>query len=269
MRSVKFKNVYTGVLCLTAALILLANAAESTASDRATNNYDTKTPPSNELEIARLIFDHHSTSNWGPGRPWWAIDWPDAEFHFINGVKRYTSIDIAEDSRHIRLEDNAIFDFPWLFVQQVGRWQLSSPEKQQLREYLLRGGFMVVDDFHGPQQWRVFRDSFDDVLPGSEIVDIPTGDELLNVMFELGKRTQIPGRRHLRNSGAGIVVRMPYSPPRWRGVYDKQGRLMVAINYNMDLGDAWEHTDDPVYPLPMTSLAYRFGINYLIYAMTH
>ncbi len=232
-------------------------------------NTDTSAPPRNELEIARLIFDTNMLSSWGPGRPWWAIDWPEAEQHFTSGVMRYTSIDIAPDSRHIRLGDQALFDFPWLLVQQVGRWQLNSTEKKQLREYLLRGGFMVVDDFHGPQQWAIFTDVLDEVLHEYEIVDIPAGDELLHVLFDLEQRTQIPGRRHLYQSGEGMQVHMPHTPPRWRGIYDANDRLMVAINFNMDMGDAWEHADDPVYPLAMTTLAYRFGINYLIYAMTH
>ena len=102
-----------------------------------------------------------------------------------------------------------------------------------------------------------------------QIVDIPSGDELLHVLYELEQRTQIPGRRHLYSNGSGVDVHMPHSPPQWRGIYDEHQRLMVAINFNMDIGDAWEHADDPVYPLAMTSLAYRFGINYLIYAMTH
>ena len=182
---------------------------------------------------------------------------------------RYTNIDIAPDSRHIRLTDKALFDYPWLFVQQVGRWHLEPDEIVQLREYLLRGGFMVVDDFHGPQQWTIFNDVLAEALPEFEIVAIQAGDELLHVLYELEQRTQIPGRRHLFSNGADTIVQMPHTPARWRGIYDDQDRLMVAINFNMDMGDAWEHADDPVYPLAMTSLAYRFGINYLIYALTH
>jgi hypothetical protein len=233
------------------------------------DNADTLRPPVNELEMARLIFDTNVTSTWGPGRPWWAIDWPDAEAHFIDGVLRYTTIDIATDSRHIRLTDDAIFDYPWLFVQQVGRWHLDNAEISQLREYLLRGGFMVVDDFHGPAQWDIFSAIIERALPEFKIVDIPRGDELLHVLYELEQRTQIPGRRHLYRGASGTVVEMPHSPPRWRGIYDAKHRLMVAINFNMDMGDSWEHADDPVYPVAMTSLGYRFGINYLIYAMTH
>jgi hypothetical protein len=131
-----------------------------------------------------------------------------------------------------------------------------------LREYLERGGFLVVDDFHGEGEWAAFREAIGAVLPGRAIVDIPDGDALHSILFNLDKRTQIPGERHLgwqRMEG----------PPHWRGIYDDRGRLMVAMNHNIDMGDAWEHADDAHYPAPMTATAYRFGVNYVIYAMTH
>lgn len=227
--------------------------------------------PSHELHLGRLVYQHGLHSSWGPGRAWWRIDWPEAEFHFVNGVKRYTAIDVAGDSVHVSLLDDEIFDYPWLFVQQVGRWQLSASETERLGEYLSRGGFLVVDDFHGPAQWRVFTDTIARALPGHTIVDIDSSHELMHIHYELSQDTQIPGRRHIRGVRANgtAVVDMPHSPATWRGVYDSDGRLMVAINFNMDMGDAWEHADDPAYPLPMTSLAYQFGINYLVYALTH
>ncbi len=226
--------------------------------------------PASELHLARMVFSHGAHSNWGPGRPWWRIDWPSAEQFFVRGVKRYTRIDIAEDSVHVMLEDDALFDYPWLFAQQVGRWELNDNEVLRLREYLERGGFLVVDDFHGPVQWQIFEHAMQRVLPNRNWVELEETDELMQVLYELDQRTQIPGRRHLQpSSGNTISVNMPHTPPRWRGIHDDQDRLMVAINFNMDMGDAWEHSDDPVYPVPMTSLAYRFGINYLVYAMTH
>lgn len=227
--------------------------------------------PAHELHLGRLVFEHGLHSNWGPGRAWWRIDWPEAEYHFVNGVKRYTAIDVAGDSAHVSLLDDDIFDYPWLFVQQVGRWQLGDLETVRLGEYLNRGGFMVVDDFHGPAQWSIFTGIMQRALPGFSIVDIDSSDELMHIHYELNQETQIPGRRHIRGLRADgtAVVDMPHSPATWRGIYDEDGRLMVAINFNMDMGDAWEHADDPAYPLPMTSLAYQFGINYLVYAMTH
>nr|NIW25059.1 DUF4159 domain-containing protein [Gammaproteobacteria bacterium] len=141
-------------------------------------------------------------------------------------------------------------------------------EAAQLREYLLRGGFLVVDDFHGEYEWSVFTESIFRVLPERQIVEIPETDPLLHILYDLDQRTQIPGHRHLRWGVGNVAARMQ-GPPHWRGIYDDDGRLMVAINFNMDMGDAWEHADDPTYPEPMTALAYRFGINYIIYAMTH
>jgi hypothetical protein len=224
--------------------------------------------PAAEFHIARLMYADANGRISGGWRPWWAIDWPEAECHLTRGLKRLTRLNVADDSFHVRAVDARLFDFPWLFVQQVGHWYLSQPEADQLREYLMRGGFLVVDDFHG-YDWQYFTESIHRVLPGRAIVDIPENDPLLHILYDLDQRTQIPGRRHLYRGPDGHISAQLHGPPQWRGIYDDDGRLMVAINYNMDMGDAWEHADDPVYPEPMTALAYRFGINYIIYAMTH
>ena len=272
------------LVLLVEMLVILSLALYSASSIASTSAVQTRLPvsvgevvnpaqldgPSNELHIARLVFAHGPHSNWGPGTPWWRIDWPSAEHFFTQGLKRYTSIDAAADSVHVSLLDETVYDYPWLFAQQVGRWQLGHEEVAALREYLLRGGFLVVDDFHGPDQWRIFESVMQRALPEAEFDELSSTDALMNVLYELDHRTQIPGRRHLRAGRDGQVqVDMPFSPARWRGIHDEQGRLMVAVNFNMDMGDAWEHADDPMYPVPMTSLAYRFGINYVVYALTH
>ena len=224
--------------------------------------------PTHELHLARLVYQHGPQSTWGPGRAWWRIDWPEAEAHFLRAVDRYTLIDTAPDSVHVSLLNEEVFDHPWLLAQQPGRWALSPEETRRLGEYLKRGGFLVVDDFHGPRDWSVFEATMMRTLPGHAIIDLED-DDVLDVLYETDSRTQIPGRRHLVYGQSGITANMLYQPPRWRGIRDSSGRLVVAINFNMDMGDAWEHADDPVYPLPMTSFAYRVGINYLVYAMTH
>lgn len=252
-------------LVLACALSSGATAAGTAPPARAANSPG---HPAHELEVGRLIYEHGPQSTWGPGRAWWRIDWPEAEAHFLDGVHRYTSIDAAPDSAHVALLDDAVFEHPWLFAQQPGRWELSDPETARLGEYLARGGFLVVDDFHGPADWDVFAEAMARALPGQAVVKL-ADDELLDVLYELDGRTQIPGRRHLVQGANGIEARMPYGPPGWLGIRDAHGRLVVAINFNMDMGDAWEHADDPAYPVSMTSFAYRVGINYLVYAMTH
>jgi hypothetical protein len=149
----------------------------------------------------------------------------------------------------------------------VGRWYLDEGEAENLREYLERGGFLMVDDFHGLAQWEGFMESLSRVFPDREVVDIPDDHEVFHVLYDLDQKTQIPGIAALMS---GRTWEQSDDPdPHWRGVFDDDGRLMVAINYNMDLGDAWEHADDAEYPQPLTALAYRFAISYALYAMTH
>lgn len=210
----------------------------------------------------------------GNASGWWPVDWPDSDEHFSSGVQRLTRVDTG-DPRHFRFTDDRLLNFPWVYATQVGWWRLDNAEVLRLREYLTRGGFLVVDDFWGPdpEQWENFRSTMQRVLPGRPISDIATGDAVMHVLYDIEEkdRTFIPGTRHLRmGPGGTAVVRQPFGTnPAWRAIYDDQNRMVVAINYNTDIGDAWEYADSPQYPAQMTALAYRYGINYLIYAMTH
>ena len=223
--------------------------------------------PEAEFHMARMVYSSGNADRmW---RPWWAIDYPDAEYHFTRGLRRLTTLEVADDSQHIRLTDENLFDYPWLFAQQVGHWYLDDAEIARLREYVLRGGFVVFDDFHGEYEWVIFTDVMRRAFPKWPITPLPETHPLMKVMYELDQDTQIPGRRHLYRAANGEVEALLHGPAEWHGIHDDNGRLVVAINFNMDMGDAWEHADDPVYPVPMTSLAYRFAVNYVIYAMTH
>lgn len=206
------------------------------------------------------------------GTGWWMVDWPDADEHFTTGVRRLTRID-AGAPVHFRLTDDQLFDHPWLYATQTGWWGLTDAECARLREYLQRGGFLVVDDFWGPEQWEIFRQTMDRVLPGHGITDIAEGDSVMHVLYDIREkdRTWIPGTRHLRRgvNGSTVVQQPPGTDPAWRALYDDKNRLVVAVNFNTDVGDAWEYADAPEYPEAMTTLAYRYGINYLIYSMTH
>ncbi len=224
-------------------------------------------PPTAEFHFARLVYSNAAGSRrgWGGRYGAWTTDYPDAEYHLSQGINRLTRVDGADVSysgdggRLVTLTDQTVFQYPWLYAVEVGQWYLSESEAAQLREYLDRGGFLMVDDFWGEYEWAVFVDSMNRVFPDRPIVELDESHELLHVLYDLDQRTQIPGRGGQR---AGTV-------PHWRGIFDDDNRLMVAINFNMDMGDAWEHADDPWYPEPMTTLAYRFAVNYLIYSMTH
>jgi hypothetical protein len=212
------------------------------------------------------------SSRSGRGDGWWRMDWPDADEHFTTGIARLTRIHTG-DPRHFRLTDDQLFDYPWIYATQTGWWGLTDAETARLREYLLRGGFLVVDDFWGPEQWEVFRRTMERVLPGKPIPDIAESDSVMHVLYDIREkdRTFIPGTRHLRFGAGGQVVveQPPGTEPTWRAMYDDRNRMVVAVNFNTDVGDAWEYADAPEYPEAMTTLAYRYGINYIIYAMTH
>jgi hypothetical protein len=232
---------------------------------------DAKSPPEAEFHLARMIYrTYGGGGSHGFYEPWWAIDYPLAEEHFLPALRRMTVLSVAEDSRHLEVTNNRVFQYPFLFMQQpgMGQWSPNSQEAASLREYLLRGGFLLVDDFHGDREWDIFEPGIKRVFPDREIVDIPPTDSLLHVFFDMDQKVQIPGKRHVRSYGGQMTVTMR-GPPHWRGIYDDAGRLMVAMNFNMDMGDSWEHADDPTYPGTMTAQGYRLGTNYILYAMTH
>lgn len=212
------------------------------------------------------------SSRFGRGRGWWLVDWPDADEHFSVGIQRLTRIDIGEP-RHLGLTDEKLFDYPWIYATQVGYWDLSDAETARLREYLLRGGFLVVDDFWGPEEWEIFRQTMERVLPNHTITDLAESDPLMHVLYDIREkdRTFIPGSRHLRRGPGGTIqiAQPPGTAPAWRGMFDDRDRLVIAVNYQTDMADAWEFADVPYYPAPMTLLAYHYGINYIVYSMTH
>jgi hypothetical protein len=219
--------------------------------------------PGHELEFARLIYYDRGCR---VRIPCWTVDKPEAEFFFTKGVSRLTRVDLGGNGVDLDLSDDSLFNFPWLYAVEVGSWVLSEHEASRLREYLLRGGFLMVDDFHGRDQWIGFEQSMNLVFPERPILDIGDAAEVLHVVYDVDERIQIPGVYALMQ---GVTYEDGGVEPHWRGIYDDEGRLMVAINHNMDLGDSWEHADDPSYPQEMTTLGLRFAVNYVIYAMTH
>jgi hypothetical protein len=237
-------------------------------------------PPTGEFHFVRLEYtdlpQYHRrfgfASRGASGDGWWMVDWPDSDDHFTMGVQRLSRIDTGAPV-HFRLTDAQLFDNPWVYATQTGWWGLTDAEIARLREYLLRGGYLVVDDFWGPEQWEIFRLTMDRVFPGKPITDIAHSESVMHVLYDIEEKdlTWIPGTRHLRRGpGGSITVQQPEgTTPAWRAIYDDRNRMVVAVNFNTDIGDAWEYADSPIYPEPMTALAYRYGLNYLVYAMTH
>lgn len=256
---------------LTVAVLLLLAAGIAVSQFSSTRYAPGERYDDAEFQPVRVVYrTFGGAGSRGYSNPWWAIDYPDAEIHFLPALNRLTNISVSEDSRHLMLTDENLWEHPFLFLQQPGqgRWAPTEEEAIQLREYMARGGFMLVDDFHGTYDWAVFEDSMRFVYPERAVERIPEEDSLMQVFYNLGDRVQIPGKRHVYGYGGQTYVQME-GPPEWLAVRDEEGRIKIGINYNIDMGDAWEHADDPAYPAEMTGQAYRLGVNYVIYAMTH
>ncbi|HLK47469.1 MAG TPA: DUF4159 domain-containing protein [Bryobacteraceae bacterium] len=267
-------------LCLCSALALTALAQRRFRFDTPESEAPEMPPTPAEFHFIRMEYTDLPQfrrgfgfrSRNGRGAGWWLQDWPDAEDHFTAGIQRLTRVDVG-DPRHVSLLDDHLFDYPWIYATQTGYWDLSDAETARLREYLLRGGFLMVDDFWGPEEWEWFRETMARVLPGKSITDISESDQVMHVLYDIQEkdRTFIPGSRHLRRGPGGsiMVMQPPGTAPAWRGMYDDRNRMIVSVNFNTDVGDAWEFADVPYYPAAMTLLAYRYGVNYIIYSMTH
>ena len=219
-----------------------------------------------EWTFARLKYPSNRRAGFWGGRGSWPTDFPKADRQFLQGVRRLTRIHTRSAEQVIEIDEDEIFNWPWVYAVEVGHWDLSDEECKRMREYLLRGGFLMVDDFHGTYEWEVFNASMNRIFPDRPIVEIENKDAIFHVLYDLDDRVQVPGIQYLYS---GRIYEKGGVVPHWRGIYDDKGRIMVAISFNQDEGDAWEHGDNPQYPEKFTTQAYRLGINYIIYSMTH
>jgi Domain of unknown function (DUF4159) len=219
-----------------------------------------------EWTFARFHYDLGGQYG-GYGFERWAADWPKADRQFILGIRRLTRIQSRSTEQVMDANSDDLYNWPWIYIEDPGGWRLSEKQAARLREYLLRGGFIMADDSHGDDEWEVLLQGMHMIFPDRQIEDLPDSDEIFHVAYDLDDRVQIPGTRYIWGR------RWPYgldsATPKWRGIRDDKGRIMVAICHNSDVGDAWEWADSPRYPEHEASVAYRIGVNYIIYGMTH
>jgi hypothetical protein len=197
----------------------------------------------------------------------WTTDYPRSDRHLLQGIRRLTRIDTRSVEQVVDLDDtDDVYNWPAMYAVEVGHWLVPDGQARQLRDYLLRGGFLMVDDFHGTQEWQIFLEGIQKVFPDREIVDIENSDPIFHTIYDLDERIQVPGAQYLRS---GRTYEKDGYQARWRAIYDDKGRVLVAICHNMDLGDAWEHSDEPRYLEKWASLAYRIAMNYFVYDLSH
>ena len=207
--------------------------------------------------------------NFFPVQGWgWATDYPGGDCKFMGAIHRLTGIRVHPDPNVMEILDKDLYKFPFVYAVEVGQMFLDDDDAARLREYLLRGGFMHVDDFWGPDEFANFEDQIFKVFPDRKLEPLPLSHPVFHTFFDVNEVMQIPNR------GRGCANEETWEDSRDRnpvvyGISDDDDRLMVLVTYNSDLGDAWEYMDLPCYPVKYSGQAYRMGLNFMIYAMTH
>jgi len=209
----------------------------------------------------------------------WSVDYPRADINLSIRLSELTRAYVSTDSSGepipllIRLTDDVMFECPFIMMTEVGSASISDEEAARLRLYLQKGGFLWADDFWGSYAWEWWTAQFSKVLPPSEypIIDLPPNHPLFSAQFQITKVPQIASIGHWASTGGGTSERGEDSAvPHARAVLDKHGNIMVLMTHNTDLGDSFEReADDPQYFYQMSVPGYAFGINALLYALTH
>jgi hypothetical protein len=209
----------------------------------------------------------------------WGVDYPRADINMSIRLSELTKTNVSfsgpEEPNHVvvRLTDETLFQCPMVMMTEVGAAYLDGPEAEALRSYVLKGGFVWADDFWGEYAWQAWIDQLSKALPPAEfpVRDLEKGHPLFRALFDIGGVPQIASIGFWWGSGGGTSERGPDSAvPHARGIFDQQGRLMVLMTHNTDIGDSWEEeASNPQYFYEFSTKGYAFGINTIVYAMTH
>jgi hypothetical protein len=214
-----------------------------------------------KFTIGRVFFDSPMRRGfWGQvgagNGPPWSHDWPRSEEHFMKIMSEVTKLEVNPSGHIISFQNDDCFKYPIAYLCEVGYMNLSDPEAHRMAEYLLRGGFLIVDDFRGEREFYNFINQLRRVFPDRSLEELPRTHQIWNCFYDISK----------------LMIEPPYSKwltPQYFGMSDDKGRLMMVVNYNNDISDYWEWSDDPRMPIDQSNEAYKYGVNYVMYALTH
>lgn len=214
----------------------------------------------NVFNFVRIRYNGFVGGWWGGmGRDLpWRHDYPRAEQNFLKIMRELTTVETNPEAYIILdLNDAAIMNYPLLYVSEPGYWNCTDEEVENLREYLDRGGFVIFDDFRdAPGEWENFSGCMRRVYADRPLVELTLDHPVFHCFYDIETLEMVP----------------PYGvpgQPTFYGMSDEEGRLQVVANFNNDIGDYWEWSDQSLTPIQLSNEAYKFGINYVIYALTH
>lgn len=265
-----------GIALIVSAGLLSASYAQYREGGAPTR-YAPQQMPDGSFVFCRLSYRSVRIEPMGIG---WQTDYPYAEINFSTRLSELTKTRVSWDTGHepnyyvVRLTDDTLFNCPFVMASDVGTIGFRMDEIDRLRTYLLKGGFLWVDDFWGSRAWDQWSTEIGRVLPPYEypIVDVPIGDPMLRSMFELHKVPQITNIQFWRRvQGSTTSERGADSAEaHLRAIRDKHGRIMVLMSHNTDVADSWEREgEDPAFFYQFSPDGYALGIDVMLHVMSH
>jgi len=232
--------------------------------------------PSDVFTFVRIQYDSYGWRGRSGGG--WRTDYPDSDLNFSLRLQQLTTLKVNPNPIILRLTDDELFDYPFIYIIEPGALVFSEDEVLALRRYCLNGGFLMVDDFWGDSQYENLRSELKRVFPDRDPFDVPLSHEIFHCVYDLKEKPQVPAINAARKAADGSPITWEYArdgsdttSPNYRAITDDEDRIMVFICHNTDLGDGWEREGmDPWYFEEFSvKRAYPMGINIVTYAMTH
>jgi hypothetical protein len=190
------------------------------------------------------------------GGPPWSHDWPRGEEHLMKIMGEVTRLDVNPGGHIVSFDAKDAFHYPIAYMCEVGFLDLTDEEAHNMGEYLLRGGFLIVDDFRGDRDLDNFKRQLKKVFPDRSLAEVPRTHPIWTCFYDITK----------------VFPQPPYARnllPQYLGMSDDRGRLMMIVNYNNDISEYWEWSGNPWMPIDQSNEAYKYGVNYIMYALTH
>ncbi len=221
-------------------------------------------PYDGRFNFVRIVYECDASGYWWRGIPSWAHGYPTAEQNLVKIMNEVSYFGASETINTVTLDDPELFKYPVAYIIEVSWWTLTDTQAAALRTYMQKGGFVIVDDFKatgdfGSPGWEPFERNMQRVLPGARFVEMQAAHPIFHCFFEIETLANFP---QAYNAG----------PPVFRGVYednDPKKRLQMIVNYNTDISQYWEWSGRGLRPFDETNEAYKLGVNYIIYGMTH
>jgi hypothetical protein len=221
-------------------------------------------PYDGRFAFVRLTYDTLPGGYWYRGQPAWSHGYPTSENNLLEILGSVTAVAAHRDTKTLSLEDPEIFNYPLLYIIEVSWWRITDTEARNLRAFLDKGGFVIVDDFktsewRGGRGWEQFADNMRRVMPAARFVDLDVSHPIFHQFFTIGSLDIFP-----QAYNAGL--------PIFRGLFEDNNpakRLQMFICYNTDISQFWEWSGRGFRPIGESNEAYKLGVNAIMYGLTH